>query len=173
MAVVRRVAAVQNRSSLDEVSVEALLARSGSTELPVNIAGVAEYLGLDVVEEHMDDQLSGYLEYRGGRWVAGVNIYHHPNRKRFTLAHEIAHFILHRSEKDRFVDEVFARRHGGADPIERQADAFAAEILMPEAAFREAINAGVKDVSELAERFAASSASVEIRARALGYSVSR
>lgn len=173
MAVVRRATGATSRPTLGQISIEELLERSGSRGVPVNVAGLAEYLGLDVVEEPMDDEMSGYLEFRGGRWVAGLNIYHHPNRKRFTLAHEIAHFILHRDEKQRFVDEVFARRQGGADPKEREADTFAAEILMPESAFRSAITAGVKSVQELAARFSASTAAVQVRARSLGYAIGR
>ena len=59
-----------------------------------------------------------------------------PGRKRFTIAHEIAHFVLHGYDghgsicKDKDI-EGWAR--GGNDK-ERQADDFAAELLMPVAA---------------------------------------
>ena len=48
--------------------------------------------------EHMDfqDDLSGVLvSAADGSAIMGVNWNHHPNRRRFTIAHEIGHFVHH------------------------------------------------------------------------------
>jgi len=83
-----------------------------------------------------DDDISGFLlRNSGGQAIIGVNTLHHPNRQRFTIAHEIGHCVLnHQSELhiDRAV--VKLRDHAsnkGEDPDEVEANGFAAELLMP------------------------------------------
>jgi len=152
------------------------LREAGLLTIPLNVFAVAEFLGVEVVEEAMDDDLSGYLEMHGGHWVAGVNAYHHPNRKRFTIAHEIAHLLLHSSQKTCFQDQIFARREAdrsqteGAS-MEREADAFAAALLMPANDVRQAIDAGTTSLSELAEKFRVSALAMKFRVKNLGYRV--
>jgi Zn-dependent peptidase ImmA (M78 family) len=157
-------------------SAEALLARLGKARLnetPLDVYAVAEYLGLEVVEEPMKDDLSGYLEPRGGSWVVGVNAYHHDNRKRFTIAHEIAHFCLHSAQQATFHDQTFSRRASDPNPMERDADNFAAELLMPEQAVRRLIKSGTTSLSNLAEHFRVSALAMKYRVKNLGYQVNQ
>lgn len=147
------------------------LQKEGLHDFPLHVERVAEFLGLEVAEELMDSDVSGYLEFKGGRWVAGINALHHRNRQRFTLAHEIAHFVLHRNERARFVDQTFARREGGGDAVESQADRFAAELLMPEAKVREMIGQGTTSLKELASHFHVSVLAMRFRVKNLGYQV--
>jgi hypothetical protein len=61
-----------------------------------------------------------------------------PRRRRFTIAHEIGHWVLHAAgDRDRI---VYCRITDGeaVDPIEREANRFAAELLMPEPLVRAA-----------------------------------
>ena len=52
-------------------------------------------------------------------------------RQRFTIAHELGHFVLH-PQQDAFVDFRKERTPGEErSPRERQADMFAAALLMP------------------------------------------
>jgi Zn-dependent peptidase ImmA (M78 family) len=171
MAVVRKkiTSSSEHVPSMSMAEALALLERSGMLTPPVNVFALAEYLGIEVQQEVMDDDMSGYLEYRSGRWVAGINAYHHMNRKRFTLAHEIAHFLLHRNEKSRFDDELFTRRIGSKDKIEVEADTLAASVLMPEPAFKERIGAGVTAIGDLASYFGVSNQALRYRALGLGY----
>ena len=62
-----------------------------------------------------------------------VNLEMTPGRRRFTLAHELAHALLH-SDQDRLVVSGPHR-----DPRERFADMFAGEFLMPAEGIRRAI----------------------------------
>jgi Zn-dependent peptidase ImmA (M78 family) len=78
---------------------------------------------------------------KDGTGVIGVNNNHHRNRQRFTIAHEIAHYRLHHVGKV-FNDAtpVFFRdttSAAGQSPQEIVANAFAAELLMPENKLRE------------------------------------
>ena len=76
-------------------------------------------------------------------------------RRRFTIAHEIGHFVLHpelahpepaRPERSDQVTEA-----GRVE--DREADAFAAELLMPEHLVRQAAREHGADVDRLADRF--------------------
>lgn len=172
MALVRKLNYAKSLQSKD-VEVAAVVERlkkNGFLVPPVDIYAVAEYLGLDVKEEAMADELSGYIEPRKDGWVVGVNSYHHPNRQRFTIAHELGHFLLHKP-KDRHVDITFARRAGRRDDMENEADQFAANLLMPEKEVRDAISAGVSSLDRLAAAFGVSVMAAKYRVQSLGYSV--
>lgn len=138
---------------------------------PVDVARLARAIGLRVISEAMDDDLSGYLERRGSGWVIGVNSLHHPKRQRFTIAHELGHYFLHSVEKDRFSDEILLRRNERRNEMELEADKFAGELLMPDDEFRRKIEDGVRSVSDLSEYFGTSMLAVKYKAEILGYQV--
>jgi Zn-dependent peptidase ImmA (M78 family) len=153
--------------------VTGLAERFGLTSVPVDVIEIAKVLGLRVSFEAMDDSMSGFLERRTSGWVLGVNVHHHPLRQRFTVAHEIAHFVLHRDQNPRgFKDETFARRNATGNQMERQADQFAAELLMPEEQVRKWVVAGVKSLNELAAKFGVSSLAMKYRLLSLNYKLS-
>ncbi len=84
-----------------------------------------------------------------------------PLRRRFTIAHEVGHFLLHASLPD--ADSVYCRTaevqkrtERPADPREREANRFAAELLMPEEAVRDWVLRVGPDGAALAERFGVS-----------------
>ena len=167
-----------NRSiSLYEISedirslqdLRAFVSREGLDKSPIDVVKVAERLGIEVRFEPMDDDMSGFLENLGQRWVIGVNQYHHKVRQRFTIAHELAHFALHRSMKTEFRDETFARRSDSHDPMEREADSFAADLLMPKETVSSTVNRGVRSLNELATAFSVSTIAMKYRLRSLGY----
>jgi Zn-dependent peptidase ImmA (M78 family) len=176
MAIVRKRVA-QPSAPIDagrtEADLNSRLAAAGLLTIPLNVQAVAEYLGLEVVEEPMDDDLSGYLEARGGTWVVGVNAFHHINRKRFTIAHEIAHFMLHSEHQASFQDRTFSRREADPNPMEREADRFAAELIMPAPEVRRLIASGTTSLSGLAEIFRVSALAMKYRVQNLGYQVNQ
>jgi len=114
-------------------------------EPPIDVMALAERLGINVQIRPFEDNLSGLVvaanEEAVEEAVIGVNSNHARVRQRFTIAHEIGHFVLHKSEKKFFVDEAshfFRESHSPAEAaLEREANAFAAALLMPEAAVRE------------------------------------
>jgi len=136
---------------------------------PLDIERLARALGLTVSLEPMDDDLSGYLEKRSTGWVLGVNNLHHPKRQRFTIAHELAHYFLHRNKKDRFDDEILMRRTKSKDTMEQEADKFAGELLMPSQKFKEMVGEGLSKLSDLSEYFGASMIAIKYKANLLGY----
>lgn len=95
-----------------------------------------------------DEDLAGFLFVSGPFGRVYVNADAPVARRRFTAAHELGHFLLHRGEMDGFAADTQEAIKGDYDTVnrlERQANRFAAELLMPaevcrarEAAFRRA-----------------------------------
>jgi Zn-dependent peptidase ImmA (M78 family) len=116
--------------------VEALLSRSGVRKPPVPVEEIAVNLGLEVRYAPFDGDLSGALVRSRGETYIGVNSSDHPNRQRFTIAHELGHFLLHKGislhvDKDFRVNLRDGDSSAGVNPEEMEANRFAAELLMP------------------------------------------
>jgi Zn-dependent peptidase ImmA (M78 family) len=103
---------------------------------PVPVEQIASRLGAQIRYEPFEGDLSGLLYPERGRPVIGVNSLHPKSRQRFTVAHEVAHLVLHQP-KQLHVDREFQvhlrdqRSSQAVDAVEIQANAFAAELLMP------------------------------------------
>lgn len=152
----------------------AIIENYGVSEPPVPIEKIAKSLGITIQYAPFDDALSGMAFVKDGISIIGVNALHHPNRQRFTIAHELGHHVLHAEllQSGVHVDKVVLNRDKmsaqGLDIKEVQANAFAAEILMPSAWIDDIINDGV-DVSDetriaaLAKIFKVSTAALQFR----------
>ncbi|MBV6637316.1 MAG: ImmA/IrrE family metallo-endopeptidase, partial [Mameliella sp.] len=68
---------------------------------PVDILGLIHALGIGYTEQEMFGPESGFIEYDGGKYRISVNAGEMPQRKRFTAAHELAHYLLHRDLLER------------------------------------------------------------------------
>jgi len=86
--------------------------------------------------------------------IIGVNSLHHPNRRRFTIAHELGHYFLHKGIEVHIDHEypiyVNARSSSSQskDPEEVEANIFAAEILMPKIMLQDEIKDRVVDIDD-------------------------
>lgn len=123
--------------SHSEKTAERVRAAVGDT-LPVDVEAIAVHYGIAVRRQPLEENVSGVLVINGEIAVICVNESHHPNRQRFTIAHELGHYLLHRERTRVFVDAhpVFYRDETSSDGNrgeEIEANAFAAELLMPEA----------------------------------------
>lgn len=112
---------------------------------------------------------SGQLKYVNGVWTISINRDHNKKRQRFTLAHELAHYILHKEKNSEFKDAVFFRDEV-LDSMEFKANEFASELLMPENLVRNTIdNQGIRNIGQLADKFGVSAAAMKYRILSLGY----
>jgi Zn-dependent peptidase ImmA (M78 family) len=117
-------------------TAESLLQLGAVEQPPVPVEDLARLCGAVVRYEPFAGELSGLLSQEHGRIVIGVNAEHAPTRQRFTIAHELGHLKLHR-ENALYVDRNFRvlmrddRSSQAVDPEEVEANAFAAELLMP------------------------------------------
>lgn len=112
---------------------EDLLNKAGITRPPVDPFMIAQKVGLPVYERDFEEEISGVLVIVGDRRAIGVNTRHAEVHRRFSVAHEVAHFIKgHRTAVDIDVNDRQLFGETGANPTEeREANAFAAELLMP------------------------------------------
>lgn len=156
-----------------------LLRKSGAYTLPIDLNAVAKYLKIRILYEDLEDNISGLLVVKNGKHAIGVNKNHHPNRQRFTIAHEIGHFVLHhkdgrRRKNDIHVDKKWAyfraKDHGQqVDVEETQANKFAAELLMPQELVKKLIKKSALnltddfDISKLASLLLVSEQALTIR----------
>jgi Zn-dependent peptidase ImmA (M78 family) len=145
--------------------------------VPVNVEGVAEHLGASVVFDDLDDDVSGFLLREKGVCTIAVNKQHHPNRQRFTLAHECGHLFLHADKGDRlWLDKTLFFRDGSSSTgdqfAEVEANQFAAGLLMPEDLIISTLGREKPiseiDVVRLAMRFEVSERAMTVRLISIG-----
>jgi Zn-dependent peptidase ImmA (M78 family) len=121
--------------------VEELLRKASVKGPPVPIDQLIRQEEIHILRKKLDDETSGfiYVDPESTAAVIGLNVSHSTTRQRFTLAHELGHFLMHRQEggqlhvdqKDFFLRFRDKRTRDTWATQEREANAFAAEILMP------------------------------------------
>lgn len=182
---------VVRRKRIQQIALE-LLEKNGVLQPPVPVERIAKTLDLVILKQRLvpkqkteASEISGFLFSQGGKVVIGVNASQPTARQRFTIAHELGHFLLHNmtQKKDEIhVDRSFElrfrddRSRQGTDVDEREANLFAAELLMP----RHFLTKDLSELNEvdwinddftkeLADRYGTSSQAMLFRLANLGY----
>ncbi|MCA8929214.1 MAG: ImmA/IrrE family metallo-endopeptidase [Alphaproteobacteria bacterium] len=142
------------------------------SEYPVKLGQIARELGVTIKVSSLHTGVSGQIKREGDGYVIRVNRHEARERQRFTIAHELSHFLLHRhiidSTPEGIKDNVLYRS-GAPERIEFEANRLAADIVMPmelvEKALRDEFSGVVMDatIEGLAARFQVSKAAMEIR----------
>lgn len=165
--------------------VEELLERKGISEPPVRVDEIAQHCGLKVrAQAVQNSDISGFILRTGKDAIIGVNSQHAAVRQRFTIAHELGHYLIHaQGVNEVHVDRKFGVQFRdslsseGIDRDEREANLFAAELLMPKH-FIEADLASVDKmdlvgddvfIEKLARRYGVSSQAMVFRLANLGF----
>ena len=137
---------------------------------PVDVYGLADALGITIKEERLDDAVSGSLQKEKGEFYITVNSEHSGNRKRFTIAHEIGHFILHDHLIGEGIYDNMAyrsddnRKNPNINQFhETEANRFAASILMPEPLINDLRSRGIRTIPGLAAALGVSQQAMRIR----------
>ena len=148
-------------------------------EIPVPVESIAEdLLGLRIEERDLGE-CSGML-IPSERLIL-VNAAEATNgdvpirRHRFTIAHELGHWICHARSAEQEAPAYCRSRDLSQDAdrdLEREANVFGAELLMPEAAVREAW-AEARDAREVAARFEVSALAAQWRLYSFGLILER
>jgi len=147
----------------------------------VDLEKLAEIYGIEIeCSDPGDDELSGALVRKDEEATIFVNSTHADTRRRFSLAHELGHFFLHKG-KETFIDGkatgylLRAKNVSPSDYLtEREANEFAAALLMPSdlisKELKEVEKKGASDViSDIAEKFNVSQQAMSFRLLNLGY----
>ena len=100
-------------------------------EFPVPVGAIAKSLGIVVKKSTLPAGISGEIKEVDDVCVIRVNRHDVKARQRFTLAHEIAHFLLHRHLLREGITDDILYRSNQSDAIEAQANRLAADLIMP------------------------------------------
>jgi Zn-dependent peptidase ImmA (M78 family) len=145
---------------------------------PVDPAKILRALGVEYTEEPLPPGESGHIIASDGAFRVVVNSNEGPQRRRFTAAHELAHYLMHRDllaeagKMNRHIDCLFGSDacHDKPSPLrsrhEVQANRLAARIIMPASRIRHHFEQG-ENAAALAQRFGVSPAAMEIRLKTL------
>jgi Zn-dependent peptidase ImmA (M78 family) len=167
-----------NRREAIRAEARSLVAAHGVTAAPVPVDRIAKAMGISVRYAPLEDELSGMAFVKDDVRVIAVNALHHPNRQRFTIAHEMAHHVLHASTlaEGVHVDKVILRRDmlsaTGTDDLEVEANTFASELLMPRDLMAPVVDQFVDlndeaQLTAVARRFRVSTAALQFRLASL------
>lgn len=130
-----------------EELAEKALKETNCYSVPVDVMKCAKEKGIEVKPiDTLEDGISGFFVTKGKNAHIGYNDSHSENRKRFTIAHELGHFMLHSKEESLFVDKeersLYRNMDSSSGEIqkEREANSFAAALLMPKSLLKKEIN---------------------------------
>ena len=162
-----------------ETKAEKLLIDANCFSVPVNIDCISQYFGIRVEALELEIDISGFLAINDGTAVIGYNRRQGNERKRFTIAHEISHFVLHAKkefplfiDKDKKPEQRIMFRDSASSTgefiKEREANAFAAALLMPKKLVEQEIQSiaieNTQDtIQELSKKFEVSVQAMSIR----------
>lgn len=173
-----------NRKKLKQIEecANQLLTRYNLYSIPVDVESLTAALHLDIVEHDLNQEISGLLITAANKSTIGINSNNSPTRRRFTIAHEVGHYVLCHQREGIFIDKpdnlytiIYRDQNSSTGEYlqEREANAFAAALLMP----KELIHSCLKNtkfdfedpnldvISRLAEKF-------EVSNQAMGFRLS-
>jgi len=139
---------------------------------PVDVHSLPARLGIEFKQAYLAKDIAGMLEKNGDSFLITVQARDIPVRQRFTLAHELGHYMLHRRligdglDDDRAyrsteIGKYHNTRIGPAE--EKDANRFAVNLLMPReliASERRRLN---DDIQKMADLFQVSKQTMSIR----------
>lgn len=158
-----------------------LLDQSTVQRAPVPIDKIAKSKGVQIIRHPIDiEDVSGFLYHDKNKTVIITNSEHSDVRQRFTIAHELGHYLLHEGHPVH-VDRGFSVKmrddlsSKGVDTYEIEANNFAAELLMPKQMLEEDLMA-IEDINlfegdaiqKMAKKYKVSSQALTIRLTSLG-----
>lgn len=147
-----------------ELSPMAIIVKH-QTKWPVMVGEIAKELGISVKRIPLGAAIAGQLmpdRRSPSGYTALINSDDAITRQKFTLAHEIAHFVLHRDLiEDGVIDDTMYRSELG-NSLETQANQLAADIIMPIRLVKKAL-LETSDAKNLAHMFQVSEQAMKIR----------
>ena len=128
-----------------------LLSEAGIIDPPIFIKEVVEYLerfhDLSIFAWNFGDDIDGIQVTKEQSATIGYNKTQHQHRQRFTIAHEIGHFLLGHTSKN------YDFNLKSKKPKEIEANQFAAELLMPLKMLKQDFENGIKNAKDIAKRY--------------------
>lgn len=148
-----------------------------NSDVPIDPLLIAQNMGIKIMDADFNNEhISGLIKKSGDSVTIYLKRTDVATRKRFTVAHELGHLALHMNHKDegKFIDndKIFARDDGflgySDRTKEKEANQFAAELLMPEEKVRKYWEDCFNSPELMAAKFHVSLSSMRIRLNNLG-----
>lgn len=141
------------------------------SDYPVKVGRLAKELGLRVLLKPLPAKISGEIrpsDATAAGFEIGINRYERNTRQRFTIAHEIGHFLLHPHHIGGGIVDSVLYRSRLSNSIEAEANRFAADLLMPKHLVQKAANDlglrfKIENIDELADALQVSHQAMKIR----------
>ena len=173
--------------SVDEIAKEILDVSKckWEKEIPIPIVAICRDMGFSIYKQELPEEICGYIAIDGELKekfetdrIISVNVSESNKRRRFTVAHELGHFLFDFKPGNRIqYYNAFELNHTSEEtnieiPLEeRRASRFAAELLMPKDEFKEAFRKANTEfpndlyhvVQELSDKFLVPPRAVERR----------
>jgi Zn-dependent peptidase ImmA (M78 family) len=132
-----------------------ILADSKVKAPPVDLEAILASHGIGYEEiDDFPDTVDALIVEDGHKVYAAVNARQHPQRRRFSLAHELGHYFLHRDGMpedlvtiDNPPTELI--ESSSKDPAEIEADLFAGELLVPLEMLKLHVKKGIPELSRI------------------------
>jgi Zn-dependent peptidase ImmA (M78 family) len=172
----------------DKEKMLAPVLRSFYYDGQLDLDALCKHLKLDVFNfDFVDGQASGAIVREKGEnnWKIYVRTKDGSRRKRFTVAHEVGHFLSYQNggrsrayidQHGSIIDRAIMMRTDTLpkDPVvwemEMEANELAGEMLMPEADVRSYVTEG-QSIEQLADHFGVSESAVTVRLLNLGFQI--
>jgi len=148
-------------------AAEAVIDDLGITQIEeLDVEAIAFDAGIEVVYESMlgcEATLVGV----GDQAIATINPSKYRGRMRFSIAHEVGHWKLHRGQSFRCRIDQVEDNFASAGDLEEEANNFASHLLMPTKLFSDAIQPfgrpNFKQLGDIAEAFQTSLTATALR----------
>lgn len=147
------------------MAFETFIGKHWNQRIPVNLVQFAQSVKIEILPA-MGVEYVVAIDYDAR--TLHVNVDEPSIRKRFAVAHAIGHFALgHLKAGESHTDHLVSYNNRYARYVDRQANAFALELLMPAKNLADAIEDGM-DEKSLCKQFLVSSSALTARLKMIG-----
>lgn len=154
---------------LEELTTE-ILVQHDMLKMPVDVVKIANEIGIDIFETELKKEISGAIRYDSDNksFTILLNKKNSSKRKRFTIAHELGHYFLHKNilQSDEIHIDILYKKNTN-DYEEKKVDYFAGALLMNEMLLRKMYKQ-TDSITELSEIFDVSDSAMTVRLNILG-----
>ncbi len=151
-------------------NVISLLKMANITIAPVDVRKIAKLLGFKIIEVDFPSSYSGEIFIEDNVKSIGINQNHSENRKRFTIAHELGHYLCgHKvyDEDGKMLEDLEFDFDNPLHVQEKEANMFASELLIPKDFLEADLNEIGLDIDKLTKKYEVSSQAMWIRLTSL------
>jgi Zn-dependent peptidase ImmA (M78 family) len=165
----------QKRFQLPSRKAKEIIKQFEITDPPVDLKAIAKHEGFKLFFNKLPSNISGIIESNKKEKNIFINSDHAPTRQRFSLGHELGHHFLNHFEDGEHKDTTtIFRKEDEVLEIDREANRFASELLMPAVLVKKQIALAHRELDpelleQMASTFEVSTIALTYRLQNLGF----